>query len=586
MPGQDPAPSDQDLPLPGQDLPLSQRVAGAVLGALTADALCLGVHWIYNPRVIARALPAGLDGPIDPLPGAKKYHGERRAGQFTHYGDQTLVLLRSVTDRGAWDRDHFADRWRAMWQGYDGWVDQATRDTLATASRGRWPDATGSGSNDIAGAARMAALLPALAEADAQTWMRAVREQTALTHGDPVLLEVADFFAYLVHAVLQGAGLEDAIEQALDHPYPQATMRDWLDQARAHLDQDDTAAVIAELGADCHVPSAVPATLYLLLRHRDDPAGAQVANAMAGGDSAARGLLLGTIFGARDGLAAVPDRWIGALEAGVEIRQRLGLTVRPPAGSSKFTFVNDGGHELAGALEGPPEDQEVHGYAVFAHCFTCGKDIAAASRISRALARRGLAVLRFDFTGLGNSDGDFANTDFSSNVADLEAAARALGAQYGPPALLIGHSLGGSAVLAAAHRIDAVRGVVTIGAPADPAHVEHLLTDAAETIEREGEATVELAGRQFTIRREFLDDLREQEHRESIKKLDRALLIMHSPEDTVVPIDEAARIFRAARHPKSFLSLDPADHLLSRREDSEYAAAVIAAWSGRLIGGA
>jgi putative redox protein len=331
------------------------------------------------------------------------------------------------------------------------------------------------------------------------------------------------------------------------------------------------------------VPGAVPATLYLLLRHQDDPAAAQVANAMAGGDSSARGMLLGTVFGARDGLAAVPGRWIEALTAGPEIRRRLGLTVRPPAGSSRFSFTNGEGHELAGALEGPPEDQEVRGFAVFAHCFTCGKDIAAASRISRALARRGLAVLRFDFTGLGNSDGDFANTDFSSNVADLVAAAGALGARYGAPRLLVGHSLGGAAVLAAAPRIASVTGVVTIGAPADPVHVEHLLTDAREVIEREGEATVELAGRRFTIRREFLEDLREQEHRQAIENLGRALLIMHSPQDRVVPIDEAARIFRAARHPKSFLSLDPADHLLSRRQDAEYAAAVIAAWSERLL---
>jgi len=562
---------------------LQDRIAGAVFGAFAADALCLGVHWIYDPGQIARALPGGLDGPIDPLPGAAKYHPSRRAGQFTHYGDQMLVLLESVAARGGWDREDFAARWRAMWQGYDGYVDGATRDTLAAAERGQWPDAMGSTSDDVAGAARMAALLPALAEADAAAWVAAVREQTALTHGDPVLLEATDFLAYLVHAVLHGASLEAAIDRALDHPYPQAPVREWLGQARSRLG-DEPAAVIADLGAHCHAPGAMPATLYLLLRYQDDPAGGQVANAMAGGDSAARGLLLGTVFGARDGLDAVPARWIGALAAGDRIRRALGLPVRPPAGSSKFTFANAEDLELAGALEGPPDDAEVRGFAVFAHCFTCGKDVAAASRISRALARRGLAVLRFDFTGLGNSDGDFANTSFSSNVSDLVAAAGALRERYAAPRILVGHSLGGAAVLAAAHRLDEVAGVVTIGAPADPAHVEHLLSGSREEIETRGEAEVTLAGRSFTIRREFLEDLREHQQREAIGELGRALLIMHSPQDAIVPIDEAARIFRAARHPKSFLSLDPADHLLSDRRDADYAAAVIAAWSERHLG--
>jgi ADP-ribosylglycohydrolase/pimeloyl-ACP methyl ester carboxylesterase len=562
---------------------LQDRIAGAVLGAFTADALCLGVHWIYKPEQIARAVER-LEGPIDPLPGAKKWHKNRSAGQFTHYGDQLLVLLQSVTETGAWNRDDFATRWRAMWQGYDGWVDGATKDTLTVASRGTWPDATGSTSNDLAGASRMAGLLPALADADVGDWVRAVREQTVLTHGDPELLEAADFFAYLVHAVLHGASVEEAIGQALDHPYPQAPIREWLDEARARLDDGDAGQVVADLGATCHVQDAVPATLYLLLRHQDDPREAQIANAMAGGDSSARGMLIGMILGARDGLAAVDDAWVEAMEAGPRIRRMLGLPVTPPAGSSKFTFENADGLTLAGALEAPPEGEDVHAYAVFAHCFTCGKDVAAASRIARALAAHGIATLRFDFTGLGSSDGDFANTDFSSNVADLVAAADALREQYAAPTLLVGHSLGGAAVLAAAHRIEEVAGVVTIGAPSDPAHVERLLSGSREEIEREGKAEVTLAGRSFTIGRQFLEDLREQEHRDAIRGLGRALLIMHSPEDEIVPIDEAGRIFTAARHPKSFVSLDPADHLLSKREDAKYAAAVIAAWAGRLVG--
>ena len=220
---------------------------------------------------------------------------------------------------------------------------------------------------------------------------------------------------------------------------------------------------------------------------------------------------------------------------------------------------------------------------MFAHCFTCGKDVAAATRIARGLARRGIAVLRFDFTGLGNSDGDFANTHFSSNVADLVAAADALRDRLEAPRLLIGHSLGGAAVLAAAHLIPEVTGVVTIGAPADPAHVEKLLVGSREEIDREGQAAVKLAGRTFTIRREFLADIRDQMQPERIAGLRRALLVMHSPVDAVVGVDNARQIFKAARHPKSFLSLDQADHLLSKRADSDFVAAVIAAWGERLL---
>jgi len=253
----------------------------------------------------------------------------------------------------------------------------------------------------------------------------------------------------------------------------------------------------------------------------------------------------------------------------------------PPAGTSRFTFAGSGGDDLDGRLEIP--EGELLGLAVFAHCFTCGKDILAATRISRALAGCGIGVLRFDFTGLGGSDGDFANTHFSSNVDDLVVAADALRTAYHAPRLLIGHSLGGAAVLAAAHRIPEVEGVVTIGAPADPAHLEHLLSGSLQEIESEGEATLTLAGRSFTIRRQFLTDIREQMQPERIADLKRDLLIMHSPVDAVVGIENAGQIFAAAKHPKSFLSLDRADHMLSRREDSQYVARIIAAWGEHLV---
>lgn len=245
---------------------------------------------------------------------------------------------------------------------------------------------------------------------------------------------------------------------------------------------------------------------------------------------------------------------------------------------SKFEFTGSTGHTLAGLLEIP--DTPAQATALFAHCFTCGKDIAAASRISRALVKKGFAVMRFDFTGLGSSDGDFANTNFSSNVADLIAAAAHLRSLDMAPSLVIGHSLGGTAVLNAAHNIPECTGVVTIGSPADAQHVSHQFACDIETIEKNGEAEVSLAGRKFSIKKQFLDDINKTST-EHLKTLKPALLVMHSPIDTVVDIREAERIYVAAKHPKSFVSLDDADHLLSRASDAEYVANIISAWATR-----
>jgi putative redox protein len=250
----------------------------------------------------------------------------------------------------------------------------------------------------------------------------------------------------------------------------------------------------------------------------------------------------------------------------------------------RFDFENADGQRLAGLLETPPPAVETLRYALFAHCFTCGKDIAAASRISRALAARGIAVLRFDFTGLGNSDGDFANTDFSSNIQDLLAAADALESRHQAPALLLGHSLGGAAALAAASRLPSVEAVVTIAAPATPGHIEHLFTDIRNEMETTGEAEVKVGQRRFRIRREFLEDLEQYADAEHIRRLKRPLLVFHSPVDEIVSVEEAAKIFRTALHPKSFISLDKADHLLTDREDSEYVAETLVAWASRYLG--
>lgn len=243
------------------------------------------------------------------------------------------------------------------------------------------------------------------------------------------------------------------------------------------------------------------------------------------------------------------------------------------------TVFRGSGGELAGKLELPTGTPRA--FALFAHCFTCGKDNVAAGRISRALAKQGIAVLRFDFTGLGESDGDFASTSFSSNIEDMVNAADHLRSQYSAPSILIGHSLGGAAVLAAAPLIPEVRAVATIGAPADPAHVLGLLGGALPAVERGEEATVSLGGRPFRVSRQFLDDIASQPQRERISALDAALLVLHSPVDEVVSVDNARTIFDTARHPKSFISLDGADHLLSNRADAEYAANVLAAWSSR-----
>ena len=251
--------------------------------------------------------------------------------------------------------------------------------------------------------------------------------------------------------------------------------------------------------------------------------------------------------------------------------------------SSKVSFPGAQGDTLAARIDlpdGPPA-----AYALFAHCFTCTKDIFAAAQIARALAAQGIAVLRFDFTGLGHSDGEFANTTFSSNVADLVAAAEYLAAEHAAPAVLIGHSLGGAAVLAAAPRIPGVRAVATVGAPADPHHVTHLFADDRAEIERTGRAEVTLAGRKFTITREFIADTAEANLTETIAATRLPLLVMHAPTDDTVGIDNAGAIFGAAKHPKSFVSLDSADHLLTRKADAIYAADVLAAWATRYVPG-
>ncbi len=244
-------------------------------------------------------------------------------------------------------------------------------------------------------------------------------------------------------------------------------------------------------------------------------------------------------------------------------------------------FKNPDGDTLRGYLHWPL--LKPRAFALFAHCFTCSSNSKAAVIIARELTQAGFAVLRFDFTGLGDSEGDFADTNFSTNVTDLLAAADYLARNHGPPEVLIGHSLGGTAMLAAAPEIPSSKAVATIGAPAEAAHVAHLLGDSRATLEEAGEAMVDIGGRPFRVKQQFVDDLSQHELPESLNRLRRALLVMHAPLDKIVSVENAGRIFSHALHPKSFVSLDKADHLLSRAADARYAAQVLAGWASRYI---
>ncbi len=249
---------------------------------------------------------------------------------------------------------------------------------------------------------------------------------------------------------------------------------------------------------------------------------------------------------------------------------------------TKITFPNSEGQQLAARLE-LPLDQHPHNFVLFAHCFTCSKNLGAVRAISDALTQKGLGVLRFDFTGLGDSEGDFADTNFSSNVNDLIAAAEYLEKNYQAPSLLIGHSLGGAAVLYAAQQLESVRAIATVGAPAEPQHVNHLLQSGITEIEKTGQATVSIGGRPFTIKKQFLDDLQTKQLKNIIPNLKKALLILHSPQDRTVSIDNAQQLYLAAKHPKSFITLDGADHLLSNKKDALYTGHMIASWSERYL---
>lgn len=251
--------------------------------------------------------------------------------------------------------------------------------------------------------------------------------------------------------------------------------------------------------------------------------------------------------------------------------------------TGKVTFKNKDGQELHGDLI-LPVDRKPHYFAIFAHCFTCGKDISAIHNISLALSQKGLGVLRFDFTGLGRSDGEFSETNFTSNIDDIKSAADYLSENYEEPSMLIGHSFGGTAVLLAGSQMDSIKAIVSIAAPGEPDHVLGLLNEDISEIKKKGKATVSLADRDFEIKEQFIDDVEAQGVLRALEDMrDKALLIIHSPQDKVVDIINARNIYMAAHHPKSFVSLDGADHLMSNKEDSLYAGNIIASWAERYL---
>lgn len=249
--------------------------------------------------------------------------------------------------------------------------------------------------------------------------------------------------------------------------------------------------------------------------------------------------------------------------------------------TSKVQFKNTSGNTISGRLDLP--EHAAHTFAIFAHCFTCSKDSLAASRVAKGLMERGIGVLRIDFTGLGESDGEFGSTSFETNMQDLRDAADWLEDNHAPAELLIGHSLGGAAVIGVADRLPKVKAIVTIGAPADPAHVQHLFDSKLDEINTHGSAEVSLGGRPFRIGKKLVDDLATQNPKETIANLGRPLLIFHSPIDQIVGIENAAQIYEWAKHPKSFISLDQADHLLNKKRDADFVAGIIKAYAERTV---
>jgi len=390
------------------------------------------------------------------------------------------------------------------------------------------------------------------------------------------VLELSEFIVRAAFAIREGQPFKEAFQIAASHgQYRKLDPITHLEAAQ-NGNASDHLKTSADFGLTCHFADAFPLVLFYALHFGEHFAECLSLNALAGGDNTARAMMLAIFFAARDG------------DVGAALFPQLNLTSSRQdqsfkAGANPISFISSQG-QISGVLELP--ETEPIATAIFAHCFTCGKDFLPEKRITQALAERGIATLRIDFSGIGSSDGDFAQSSFLTNLDDLSSAAKWLSEQFSTPEILIGHSLGGAAVLAAAKHIPSVKAVATIGAPADPAHVTHLFENHLEDIEAHGEATVRLAGRPFTVGKRFLDDLKTHQQAETLSQLKGiSTLIMHAPQDDIVPLKNAGHIYSALQHPKSFISLAGADHLLTQQKDAEYVADLIKIWSSRSLEG-
>jgi putative redox protein len=531
--------------------------------ALAADALSLGPHWIYNQGKLARLYPDGIIGFTDP---ASSYHPNRKAGQLTHFGDQ-MVLLKDSLEPGDYDESRWRETWLAGMADYDGYLDGATKETLA--SKGLSP----SFSNDLSGASRLAPILDLDLSSEAK--IAAARSQTAMTHGDPGVEESAEFFVRATLAIEGGATFAEAFEKAASEGnYPTLNPGDALKCVATA--GEDYLKVGSEYGLTCHLPEAFPLTLYLALRDGGTFQSAISENGLAGGDTSARAMLLALLFEARD-----PGSASSCAPEATPPHPSSSPHPKITTGSNSLTIEGPYG-PLSAVLEMP--EGEPDAFALFAHCFTCGKDFVPGVRLSKELATQDIATLRIDFSGLGQSGGAFEDSSFLTNVDDLLAAADWMNKNLTAPTLLIGHSLGGAATLSAASRLDSTKAVVTIGAPFEPDHVTHLFESHLEEIEQKGKADVKLAGRNFVIGKRFLTDFEKHCHDCDLASFSGiSSLIIHAPEDAVVPLANAGKIYSALPHPKSFISLAGADHLLTKAEDARYVANLIGLWAKRAI---
>ncbi|MGJ8657556.1 MAG: alpha/beta fold hydrolase [Akkermansiaceae bacterium] len=536
--------------------------------ALVADSLSLGSHWIYNQAKIARSYPNGIHSLTPPL---APYHKGKIAGDLTHYGDQTIWLQDSIAQNNQYSPEAWKSLWLERITSYSGYKDSASNDTLKQAAL------SPSNSNDLAGASRIAPILDL--NLPLEETVLAARSQTLLTHGDLNVVDSSEFFVRTIFAVREGSDFTSAIEHAAQSGnYQTLTPADHIENAK-NSSPTEHLEVATAMGLTCHFPEAFPLTLYYAIHHGDNFDGCLSKNALAGGDNSARAMLLALLFVARDQHV---HQTINPLANQLNLITSSSTQAQPEQeihttpGSHSVEIPSPHGI-LAGVIEIP--EGQIQSYAIFAHCFTCGKDYLPEKKITQGLAKNGIATLRIDFSGIGKSSGEFENSSFLTNIEDIITAADWLKTHYLAPSILVGHSLGGTAALAVASKIASVQAIATIGSPADPAHILHMLEEHLPEIEQNGTAQVPFAGRTFTVSRRFVDDVRSYDHVNTLKALKGHKLILHSTVDSVVELKNAGEIYTHLQHPKSFVALDGADHLLTNHNDAKFAADIIALWA-------